>query len=104
VLLAQQHLWLATPANTLFITAAQSALKATTCLFCWPVALTPAALVNLATDLDAINNKLLVRRFTKSRGMERKQPPKVWCFASTTREEIMAGHLSRMRDPLGREW
>jgi hypothetical protein len=53
-------------------------------------------------NLDKVNRKLLVRRFTAagSSGRTLKQPPAVYCDASTSNEELMEGYLNAMRHPL----
>jgi hypothetical protein len=53
-------------------------------------------------NLDRVNRKLLVRRFTAagSSGRAFKQPPGVWCDARTTDAELMEGYLNAMRHPL----
>lgn len=56
------------------------------------------------TDLNPINSKLMLRRFTKSGGMKPKNPPPCWHFKGTPREVLMQGFLSTMKSPLGGYW
>jgi hypothetical protein len=53
-------------------------------------------------NLDRVNRKLLVRRFTAagSSGRAFKQLPALYCDASTTDAELMDSHLNSMADPL----
>ena len=41
-----------------------------------------------------------MRRFTGNNTSKPKAPPAVYCDASTSNSELMAGYLAAMRDPL----
>ncbi|WIA19112.1 hypothetical protein OEZ85_003760 [Tetradesmus obliquus] len=51
-------------------------------------------------NLDAVNRKLLTRRFRKTGPMAPKKPPEVWCFAGVSNAQLMASHLAAMQQSL----